>query len=560
MQADINTTKYVNVVFQGGGVRGITYAGVLHSIPPHVSIYGAAGTSAGAIVAALLSILKTPDQIKAILERDDLYKLIEDAEEQRMGLIRNAWNDLKNVITETKGEKTISIPRVIKFAWKHKDTFSHLKTIWDQRGFHSSARLRTFLDEILEGKKFCDVKINDLKIVAADIDRQKYRIYSKLKDPEIFLAEAVHASVSIPIFFQPFRSGPDHYVDGGILSNFPAFLFTQGYYKTVGFRLGDIEPPQKIDSTSSFLKSLLFTMTDAHDKERGEPPHFKCFEIKAPSDIPSTKFALSKKDVGLLYQLGLEVGKQVDWDNYASETQTISHYDPKPDDTLQLSLKQAYELFQRYANSRVEKLNHEIAFEVHLKHDWSCRYVRTTTFRVEGKKHLFLQRFIGEGTSASRSRPQSLIDFPFEANEILADGEELELVHIPAYNTENEKGFLLFYTPPVTSDHPRTFRTAFEISREFEKSIKEGRDGRVACSTRRLADDHRLSLKFEIFIDSTLPQLRLNSEFGEKLSYTGLVEGSTAIYRHYAAEVKDITVDTPVDFGVIIQRHNGRRN
>jgi len=45
--------RSVNLVFQGGGVRGIAYAGVLSTMPEWVRITGVGGTSAGALVSGL---------------------------------------------------------------------------------------------------------------------------------------------------------------------------------------------------------------------------------------------------------------------------------------------------------------------------------------------------------------------------------------------------------------------------------------------------------------------------------------------------------------------------
>ena len=43
--------RWLNLVFQGGGVRGIAYAGVLAKMPDHCDIHSVGGTSAGSIVA-----------------------------------------------------------------------------------------------------------------------------------------------------------------------------------------------------------------------------------------------------------------------------------------------------------------------------------------------------------------------------------------------------------------------------------------------------------------------------------------------------------------------------
>jgi NTE family protein len=66
----------VNLVFQGGGVRGIAYAGALEYIPDNMRVNGVAGTSAGSIVAALLAIGRSKSEIKSILQGPELFALI----------------------------------------------------------------------------------------------------------------------------------------------------------------------------------------------------------------------------------------------------------------------------------------------------------------------------------------------------------------------------------------------------------------------------------------------------------------------------------------------------
>ncbi len=280
------------MVFQGGGVRGIAYAGVLASKPPEIKIYSAGGTSAGSIVAGLLAVGYSSQDIKSILEKDELRTLIEDAEVERMERFQRAWQDLRSIWVLKNGKRKISIRRAIHFAWFHTDIVEDLQQVWEQKGLHRSKKLRNFLDDIFCNKTFADIQIEDLKILASDVNQQKYRIYSKAQNLTTPIAEAVHASVSIPVFFEPFLSGTNHFVDGGMLSNFPSFLFAHGFYPTMGFRLVDFEAPTQVDSTPSYLRALLLTMTDAHDKERGNPPHFTLFHTRYPqiSPQPSLRF------------------------------------------------------------------------------------------------------------------------------------------------------------------------------------------------------------------------------------------------------------------------------
>src|SRR5580698_462719 len=74
--------RFLNLVFQGGGVKGIAYAGALQFLPDNYVVKGFGGSSAGALVAALLAIGKRGDDLRDVLKDPELFKLLrqEDAE------------------------------------------------------------------------------------------------------------------------------------------------------------------------------------------------------------------------------------------------------------------------------------------------------------------------------------------------------------------------------------------------------------------------------------------------------------------------------------------------
>jgi NTE family protein len=62
--------EYENLVFEGGGVKGIAYVGALQELENQgilQHIKNVAGTSAGAITATLLALNYTPDEIRSIM-------------------------------------------------------------------------------------------------------------------------------------------------------------------------------------------------------------------------------------------------------------------------------------------------------------------------------------------------------------------------------------------------------------------------------------------------------------------------------------------------------------
>ena len=107
--------------------------------------------------------------------------------------------------------------------------------------------------------RFCDVR--PLKIIAADFRKQRIRVFEKGVDDNLSVAAAVCASISIPIIFQPKFIEEVGYIDGGVMSNFPAWVFDEEREEaspltpTVGFRLVAAQSEQQ--SKPSFLGNLI---------------------------------------------------------------------------------------------------------------------------------------------------------------------------------------------------------------------------------------------------------------------------------------------------------------
>jgi NTE family protein len=548
--------RFLNLVFQGGGVRGVAYAGALQAMPGNFKLHTVAGASAGSIVAALLAIGKSPDQIRALLSEDEFFQLIQPSDAQRTARLVAAFRDMRAAWDPQK--KKLNLFQAWKIRRKHKSVFEDLGQVMAQKGMHRSHALRKWLDRVTGGKTFDDAKsCEDLRIIAANVTTREYRIYSKKNSGSRPIAEAVHASVSIPVFFEPFADGASLLVDGGLLSNFPAFLVGQGAFPTVGFRLNDFLPPEEIADAFSYFKALLLTMTDAHDKFRDVPDNFKTYPIYT-AEIPSTKFNLEPKDVTTLFQLGMGVGQGVDWNKYSAQKPEISYYDPKPQKALQMSLRQSYGLWESFANQNMwlDTLKHDTTFSVYIEKDWTTRYDRVGDVSVAGARPLFVSQFRLSGVSPDLGGPLSLCECQYLAEEIQPGGAKTPLIAIPAFNGVDTKGFLLFFTPPVAPGTTRRTHTEFRVPRGFANTLAKGDPDFVSYSARRLAQDHQIRLLFRILVDKTLPQLELKSQFG-----AGFVQQADeadanlgCFYRRYECQLNWLPVGAVAVFRVDVER------
>jgi len=216
--------KICDAVFMGGGVRGIGYAGAVKAF--HIAGYefkNVAGSSVGAIIASLIAAGYTSEEIER--EMFDLnYKKFK-GKDFHFGLIGG----------------------LISF---RKDY-----------GVYNSDFFEKWLAELLARKgvvTFKDLEYKDngviktrLTVTATDIFRKKLLILPQdfteygLDPREFEVAKAVRMSMSIPIFYHPYKlidsDGIEHWiVDGGILCNYPMFLFDNGKDKLkrplIGFK------------------------------------------------------------------------------------------------------------------------------------------------------------------------------------------------------------------------------------------------------------------------------------------------------------------------------------
>ncbi len=248
--------KKCHAVFEGGGVRGIGHVGaVCRMEQAGWQFADTAGSSAGAIVAALLAAGYTGKELKKELETLDYLRFKGKDLPDHFGILG----------------KSISLLLSL--------------------GIYNTDDLEDWVDELLNRKgirRFKDVEQSGrkLKITASDLTEKRLLVLPDdlaefTVDPgEFCIAPAVRMSVSIPIFFEPIRwkdrAGKEHLVvDGGLLSNYPIWLLDKG--KSVpeipvfGFKFVDEEEYCKSPSCQAgpnfidYLKSIVSTSLDAID-------------------------------------------------------------------------------------------------------------------------------------------------------------------------------------------------------------------------------------------------------------------------------------------------------
>ncbi|MGV8983737.1 patatin-like phospholipase family protein [Clostridium sp.] len=305
-----NNAKFADAVFEGGGVKGIGLVGALKTFEDNEYHWkNISGTSAGSIVATLLAVGCSAEEIKKLMLQLD-FKKIAGKNSFNIPIFSNFYNMifkkgifngdyLKNWIDEVLSDKLV-------FKSERKVTFGDL-IIPQEEGI------------LLNNNKY--KRKYKLHIIATDISRGKMLILPEdiaeygINPDELEVSLAIRMSMSIPYFFQPVNlidvntNKKSLIVDGGVLSNYPVWLFDVNgipRWPTIGFKLGGNKEirDHKITNVLNFTSSIIETMLEAQDDIHiREMDYLRTVKIDT-LDIKTTYFNISSEKIIDLYNSG----------------------------------------------------------------------------------------------------------------------------------------------------------------------------------------------------------------------------------------------------------------
>jgi NTE family protein len=82
-------------------------------------------------------------------------------------------------------------------------------------------------DRVVRMSDFAQTGRPSLKIVSANLTRRVLHLFSPERTPDTPVADAVAASICLPVIFCPWEIAGELHVDGGIVSNLPAWPFDE---------------------------------------------------------------------------------------------------------------------------------------------------------------------------------------------------------------------------------------------------------------------------------------------------------------------------------------------
>ena len=297
-----------DAVFEGGGVKGIGLVGaVAVAEEKGYQWINVAGTSAGAIVAALVAAGYTSTELKKVMDELDYNNFKDRSFLDRIPLA----GPIASLIFE-------------KGIYEGNFLDNWMNELLREKG------IKTFGDLIVEEYKDSESYRYRLRVIASDISRGRLLVlpqdiaYFGIRPEDLNVAAAVRMSMSIPFFFEPvvlknMRTNEVSYiVDGGLLSNFPVWLFdsegTIPEWPTFGFKLVEpeekLEIPHRVRGPISLLTALFATMMQAHDARYIKDEQF-VRTIPIPTlGIGTTEFDISRERSEALYQSGRQAAEK----------------------------------------------------------------------------------------------------------------------------------------------------------------------------------------------------------------------------------------------------------
>jgi len=299
-----------DLVLEGGGVKGVALAGAVAVLEERgYRFHKVAGTSAGAIVGALVAAGAPAQRLREIMNDLDYRRFRDPSLLGRMGPL--------GVVIEI----------LLNKGWCRGDYFrSWLSGVLKEFGVTTFGQLT--LDDVASDPALREVPDRAYRFVAmaADVTHGElvrlpwsYRERFGLDPSQVLVADAVRASMAIPFFFRPLRcwnqtAGREAWLmDGGMLSNFPIETFdrTDGAvprWPTIGIKLSArsmVSHINDIHGVVSLSRAMLSTMTGFHDRI-----HIGRSEVLARTifvdtgDVRATDFDLSPAAAQELYERG----------------------------------------------------------------------------------------------------------------------------------------------------------------------------------------------------------------------------------------------------------------
>lgn len=281
----------MNLVIAGGGIKAYSSIGAIRFLEKNIIFDKIAGVSAGSIIATLMAVCCNSHRIQSLYDSIDLSKYV---------LKYTSPMTYIKLITKTG--------------------------IYDIKEFRDSV-IHTLLQEACGNGDitFQDIYYTYDKVLIISgtcIDKRETHYYHYITNPEMKVKEAIAISCCVPFLFTPFNWKENTLVDGGLLENYPLYIFNDMDLpnskttkvvdsgvdiseNTIGIKFSDTYFHNKANTLLNLIKCLVLTILTNNENKYMRPDYAKKTITIDTGDIESvSNFNISNDDKSILIDRG----------------------------------------------------------------------------------------------------------------------------------------------------------------------------------------------------------------------------------------------------------------
>lgn len=272
--------EYKNLVFEGGGMAGLAYIGCLKVLEENKvidNIENFAGTSSGAIMASLVSIGYTSNEI---------YNITKEIN----------WSNM-----------------VLKRHWIYQ--FFHF---WNYYGLFKYDNIENTLKQFflqklgkndLTFEEHYQITKKNLILVGVNVSKKQQEYFCKNTTPDMSVIKAIKISTSFPFIFDPIKHNDMLYIDGGVMNNFPIEYFNNSE-ETLGLNLTEdnenLHQHQNINNILNFGMNILYSILLVQEHCDLKYDRNNVIYIKTNKANILQNIVLMNQNLDVLYETGVK--------------------------------------------------------------------------------------------------------------------------------------------------------------------------------------------------------------------------------------------------------------
>jgi NTE family protein len=244
-----------NLVFQGGSVQGVAYLGALKELlsdPKYQfsmeNIQRIGGASAGAISGFLIGVGYSVEEVEQLFTDIDFLQFLDGERKDDFLIIKNKLPKVSPAFSFQ-----LFFQQLMHNPMRYRKVLYKLQT---DTGLFSGECFREWVEKKLFEKTgikhitFAELaqlkqensNIKDLYFIGTNIATSRSEIFSHEHTPDMIISDAVRISVSLPFLFMSHhfyekKAGKrvltkegHFYIDGGVIDNYPIWLFDSAKY------------------------------------------------------------------------------------------------------------------------------------------------------------------------------------------------------------------------------------------------------------------------------------------------------------------------------------------